>query len=153
MSLRRPFAAVLQQLRLSKGLQQQAIGGEVTQAYVSLLEAGKATANIDVTSALAHSLQLNPATLFGLAIAAEENRTPREVMLSAIAEMEELGLADTLLPSAPRVLEAPRVIEGRERKHQIQKLKAQGYSRAQVSRELGYGWTTVNRFWDDEAGN
>lgn len=151
MSLRRPFAAVLQLLRLSKGLQQQAVGGDVTQAYVSLLESGKATANIDVTEALAESLGISAATLFGLVIAAKHKKTPREVMLSVIAEMEQLGLADALMPQEPQVLEAPRVVEGRERKKQIQQLKARGYTRAQVSRELGYGWTTVDRFWEDKA--
>jgi DNA invertase Pin-like site-specific DNA recombinase len=90
---------------------------------------------------------VNAATFFGLVIAASQHQTPREVMLSAIAEMEALGLADTVLPAEPQKLEAPVVAEARERKDQVQRLKAQGYSRAQTARELGCSWTTVDRLW------
>lgn len=149
MSLRRPYAAVLQLLRKSKDLHQQAISGEVAQSYVSLLEASKANATVDVTKALADALGVNSATFFGLVIAASEQETPRKVMLAAIAEMEALGLADTVLPAKPEKLEAPRVTEGRHRMQQVQGLKAQGHSRAAVARELGCTWTTVNRLWGE----
>ncbi|MBC8785942.1 MULTISPECIES: helix-turn-helix domain-containing protein [Pseudomonas] len=147
MSLRRPYAAVLQLLRTSKGLHQYAIASEVAQSFVSNLEASKTTATVDSTKALADALQVNAATFFGLVIAASQHQTPREVMLSAIAEMEALGLADTVLPAEPQKLEAPVVAEARERKDQVQRLKAQGYSRAQTARELGCSWTTVDRLW------
>lgn len=147
MSLRGPYAAVLQLLRRSKGLHQHAIAGEVTQAYVSKLEASKTTATVDATKALADALEINPATLFGLVVAASQNQTPREVMVTAIAEMEALGLADSVLPIEPQKLEAPGVSAARERKNQVQRLKAQGYSRAEAARELGYTWTTINRLW------
>jgi len=153
MSLRRPYAAVLQLLRKSKGLHQLAISGEVAQPYVSLLEASKANATVDVTKSLADALGVNSATFFGLVIAASQQETPRNVMLAAIAEMEALGLADKVLPAKPDKLEAPRVIEGRQRMQQVQKLKAQGYSRAAVARELGCTWTTVNRLWGENADN
>jgi DNA invertase Pin-like site-specific DNA recombinase len=74
-------------------------------------------------------------------------------MLAAIAEMEELGLADLVLPAKPRKLEAPNVTESRLRKQQVQKLKVQGYSRAAVARELGCTWTTVNRLWGEKPDN
>ncbi|VVP91715.1 hypothetical protein PS925_01455 [Pseudomonas fluorescens] len=147
MSLRRPYAAVLQLLRTSKGLHQHAIASEVAQSFVSKLEASKTTATVDSTKALADALQVNAATFFGLVIAASQHQTPREVMLSAIAEMEALGLADSVLPDEPQKLEAPAVAEARERKDQVQLLKAQGYSRAEAARELGYTWTTINRLW------
>ncbi|NWA83286.1 transcriptional regulator [Pseudomonas sp. D2002] len=147
MSLRRPYAAVLQLLRTSKGLHQYAIASEVAQSFVSNLEASKTTATVDSTKALADALQVNAVTFFGLVIAASQHQTPREVMLSAIAEMEALGLADSVLPAEPQKLEAPVVAEARERKDQVQRLKAQGYSRAQTARQLGCSWTTVDRLW------
>jgi transcriptional regulator with XRE-family HTH domain len=153
MSLRRPYAAVLQLLRTAKGLPQYAIAGTVAQSHISLLESSKTTATVDVTEALANALQLGAATFFGMVVAASQQRTPREVLLAAIAEMEELGLADTHLPSEPQKLEPPRVIEAREKKRLIQDLKRQGYSRRQVARELGYSMTTVDRLWNDEPGS
>lgn len=150
MSLRRPYAAVLQLLRKSKGLHQHEIADEVAQSFVSKLEASKTTATVDSTKALADALQVNAATFFGLVIAASQHQTPREVMLGAIAEMEALGLADIVLPAEPQKLEAPAIAEARDRKGQVQRLKAEGYSRAEAARELGYSWTTVDRLW---AGN
>jgi transposase len=58
-----------------------------------------------------------------------------------------MGLADTVLPEEPQKLEAPTVVKARERKDQVQQLKAQGYSRSEAARELGYAWTTINRLW------
>jgi transcriptional regulator with XRE-family HTH domain len=153
MSLRRPYGAVLQLLRKSKELHQQAISEEVAQPYVSLLEASKANATVDVTKSLAEALGINAATFFGLVIAASQQQTPRSIMLAAIAEMEELGLADSVLPAEPQKLEAPNVSEGRQRKQQVQKLKAQGYSRAAIARELECTWTTVNRLWGEKPDN
>ena len=147
MSLRGPYAAVLQLLRRSKGLHQHAIAGDVTQAFVSKLEASKTTATVDTTKALADALEINPAALFGLVVASSQNQTPRQVMLAAIAEIEALGLADIVLPSEPQTLEAPGVSAARDRRAQVQRLKAQGYSRAEAARELGYTWTTINRLW------
>jgi transcriptional regulator with XRE-family HTH domain len=128
-------------------LHQHAIASEVAQSFVSNLEASKTTATVDSTKALADALHVNAATFFGLVIAASQHQTPREVMLSAIAEMEALGLADSVLPDEPQKLEAPAVAEARERKDQVQRLKAQGYSRAQTARQLGCSWTTVDRLW------
>lgn len=154
MSLRRPYAAVLQLLRRSKGLHQHAIAGEVAQSFISKLESSKTTASVDSTKALADALQMNAITFFGLVMAASQQQTPRETMLSAIAEMEALGLADAILPTEPQKLEAPVVAEARERKDQVQRLKVQGYSRAEAARELGYAWTTINRLWlaEEPAG-
>jgi transcriptional regulator with XRE-family HTH domain len=150
MSLRRPYAAVLQLLRKSKGLHQHAIAGAVAQSHISLIESSKTTASVDVTEELANALQLDVTAFFGMVIAASQQRTPRDVLLSAIGELEGLGLADTLLPSEAQKLEPPRVAESRQKKSQIQDLKSKGRSRAQVARELNFSWTTVNRLWDNE---
>lgn len=151
MSLRRPYAAVLQLLRTSKGLHQRALDGDVAQSYVSLLEASKSTASVDYTETLSKALEINPATFFGLVVAANQQQTPRSLMMAVIEEMEALGLADMVLPSEPQKLEAPNVSQSKNRKLQIQKLKIQGKSRAEVARELGCTWTTVNRLWGDKT--
>ena len=152
MSLRRPFAAVLQLLRNRQGLSQQAIAGKVAQAHVSLLETVKTTATVDVTNDLACALKVEATTFFAMVIAAEQRRSPRDILLSAIAELEGLGLADEILPEEPRKIEAPRVTAAREKWREIQALKAEGYNQSQVVRELGYAKATVWRLWSDEPG-
>ncbi|MNY37866.1 hypothetical protein D3C86_1724550 [compost metagenome] len=67
---------------------------------------------------VADALQVNPTGFFGLVIAASQHQPPREVMLSAIAEMKALGLADIVLPAGPQKIEAPVLAEARERKDQ-----------------------------------
>jgi transcriptional regulator with XRE-family HTH domain len=152
MSLRRPFAAVLQFLRNRKGLSQKAISGKVAQSHISLLETVKTTATVDVTVDLAQALELGAASFFALVIAVDQRKTAREILLSAIAELEKLGLADEVLPGEPQQLEAPRITAARDKWKAIQALKAKGFRKSQVVRELGYPNATVWRLWDDEPG-
>jgi len=152
MSLRRPFAAVLQLLRNHQGLTQRAIAGRITQNHISQLETAKTTATVDVAQDLASALNVEATTFFAMMIAAEQQRSPREILMSAIAELEGLGFADEVLPDAPRQLEAPRVVASREKWRAIQALKAKGYSQSDIARELGYAKGTVWRLWNDEPG-
>jgi transcriptional regulator with XRE-family HTH domain len=151
MSLRNPYAAVLQLLRTLGNRPQHAIAGnDVTQAHISLLEASKATATVDTTAALADALGVGATTFLGLVIAAQQQRTPREVLMAAMQDLERLELADTLLPAEPQKLAPPRVTAAKEKQLLIQDLKAQGLNRGQVEKALGYSKTTVARLW--EAG-
>lgn len=152
MSLRRPYAAVLQLLRNRQGLSQQEIAGKVAQSHVSQLETLKTTATVDVTNELASALNVEAITFFTLVIAANEQRAPRDVLLSALAELEALKLADEILPEQPRQLEPPRVAAAREKWLAIQVLKSKGYSQSQVVLELGYSKATVWRLWSNEPG-
>jgi len=153
MSLRRPFAAVLQLLRNHQGLTQRAIAGNITQNHISQLETAKTTATVDVANDLASALNVEAATFFSMVIAAEQRRSPREILLSAISELERLGLADAVLPEEPRQLEAPRVVASREKWRSIQALKAEGYSQSDIARKLHCHKATVWRLWNDEPGN
>ena len=84
-----------------------------------------------------------------MVIAADQKRSPREVLHSAILALEELGLADEQMPDEPSRLEPPRVAGAREKKRLVQELKARGMSRSEVVRELGYSTATVGRLWRD----
>ncbi|WP_460044594.1 transcriptional regulator [Pseudomonas sp. S2_H01] len=151
MSLRRPYAATLQLLRKSLNRAQHAIAGDVTQAHISLLESSKATATIDTTASLAKALEVDATTFFAMVIAAEQQRTPREVLLSALSDLERLRLADTLLPAEPQKLAPPRVTAAKQKQRLVQDLKNQGMSRSQVETALGFPKTTVARLWEDDG--
>ncbi|EPL16083.1 helix-turn-helix domain-containing protein [Pseudomonas sp. CF161] len=152
MSLRRPYAAVLQLLRTRQGLSQQEIAGKVAQSHVSQLETLKTTATVDVTNELASALKVEATTFFALVMAANHQQSARHVLLSALAEIEELGLADEILPQEPRQIEPPRVTAAREKWQAIQELKSKGYSQSQVVLQLGYSKATVWRLWSNEPG-
>lgn len=149
MSLRRPFAAVLQFLRVRQGFFQHAIAGGVTQSHISQLESLKTSATIDTTIELAAALNIEATAFFAMVVAADQKRSPREVLHSAISALEELGLADEQMPDKPSRLEPPRVAGAREKKRLVQELKARGMSRSEVVRELGYSTATVGRLWRD----
>lgn len=152
MSLRRPFAAVLQLIRNRQGLSQKAIAGKVAQSHVSLIETVKITATVDVMHDLAQALKVDATAFFAMVMAAEQRRTPREILLSAIVELEKNGLIDEVLPGEPQELAAPRVEGARKKWRAIQLLKDKGLSQRQVASELGYTKTTVGRLWDEEPG-
>lgn len=152
MSLRQSFAAVLQLLRTSKGLSQHATVGAVTQSQISRIESGQSTPNLDTTEALANALGIDTVALVAMAVAADKQQTPRDVLVAALTQLEMTRHIDTVPPSQPQQLEAPRVVEGRETRRQVQSLKSEGKTRAQVARELGCSWTTVQRLWGDGDG-
>lgn len=152
MSLRRPFAAVLQLLRNRQDLSQKAISGAVAQSHVSLLETAKITATVDVMEDLASALNVQPTSFFAMVNAAKQRGTPREILLSAIAELEGLDLADEIPPAQALELEARKLTAAREKWRAIQVLKAKGFTQRQVADELGYAKTTVGRLWNEEPG-
>jgi transcriptional regulator with XRE-family HTH domain len=152
MSLRRPFAAVLQLLRNRQDLSQKAISVAVAQSHVSLLETAKITATVDVMEDLAEALNVQATSFFAMVNAAKQRRTPREILLSAIAELEGLDLADEVLPEEAVQLEARKLSAAREKWRAIQVLKAKGFTQRQVADELGYTKTTVGRLWNEEPG-
>lgn len=135
-----------------QGLTQRAISGKITQNHISQLDTAKTTATIDVANDLASALNIEAATFFSMVIAAEQRRSPREILMSAISDLERLGLADAVLREEPRQLEAPRVVASGETWRSIQALKAEGYSQSDIVRKLRCHKATVWRLWNDEPG-
>lgn len=147
MSLRKSYAAVVQLLRTRKGLSQAKLAGSLTQAHVSELELGRSSATIEMSARLASALKVEPITLLALAAASHEKCTVREALLSALAEAESLGLADTLLPTEPQVMDPSRVLEAKRKWLAVQELKAKGLSQSEAAKHLGMPESTLRRLW------
>jgi len=81
MSLRGPFAAVLQLLRSQQGLSQYSIAGSVAQSHISNLESFKTSATVDTKSELATALDVEVTAFFAMAVASEQRRSPRKILL------------------------------------------------------------------------
>lgn len=86
MLLRKAYAAVLQLLRTRLGLSQHDIALTVTQSHVSQLEAVKTSATMEVSQELAEALHLHlhPVSLLALVLAAQDQRSAREILLLAL---------------------------------------------------------------------
>jgi transcriptional regulator with XRE-family HTH domain len=147
MSLRKSYAAVVQLLRTQKGLSQAKLAGPITQAHVSELELGRSSATVETSAHLASSLGIEPVTLLALTVASHEQRSTREVLLASLAEAEALGIADAALPTEPRVMTPPVVLEAKRKWLAVQELKAKGLSQSEAARQLGIPESTLRRLW------
>jgi transcriptional regulator with XRE-family HTH domain len=148
MSVREAYAATMQWLRMRQGLSQRDLYGQAAdQAHISRLEAGKVSPTIDLTADLARALGLKPLSFVSMVAAADESKTARVVLAETLAELEQLGLADTAFPGKPQKLEAPQSVAAAQKRKAIQELKEAGLTQAEASRQLGIHEATVRRHW------
>ncbi|ENY79699.1 Fis family transcriptional regulator [Pseudomonas putida TRO1] len=150
MLLRQSFAAVLQLLRMRKGISQPSISKHVDQRTVSKLELAKSSVSLETSYKLASGLQVEATTLIALTVASHDHRTAREILLSSLAEIEALELADIALPEHPESKTPLNVSAAREKLQAVQQLKAKGTTQAEAARELGLPESTVRRMWHQE---
>ncbi len=132
-------------------MSQHEVAGAITQSHISQLEAAKTSATIETTVELAKALRIEPIALFALVQAADSQRTVRHAVEQAMQELEEAKLLDVPLPSAPTSMRHPRVEKAAQAREQVQALKAQGKTQAEVITELGLPRSTVSRHWNREV--
>ena len=150
MSLRYSFGASLQLLRTRKGLFQEDIanvGGSVSQPHVSNLELGKSAVTLDSSYQLAAALNVEPITLLALTLASHKHVTAREMLLTALAELDALELADSSLPTEPAELPRHGTDSARKKLEAVHDLKKRGFTQAQAVKELGIPESTLRRLW------
>ena len=153
MSLRMAYAAMLQFVRTRRGLLQQDIAVRVAHSHISQLEAVKTSASLEVHQDLAAALSLNPVTFLALVQASYEHKSAREILQTALQELEELALLDELLPDKPKKLKSPQMEDSERKREAVLKLKNEGYKQVEVVKMLGMPKSTVGRFWyADENG-
>ncbi len=147
MSLRYSFAAVLQLLRLRKGITQPAMTKHVNQQTVSKLEMARSSVSLETSYKLAAGLEIETVTLVALTIASHDRRTARDILLASLAEVEGLDLADVAVPAEPERLTPMNISGAREKLEAVQKLKAKGLTQVEAARQLGMPESTLRRFW------
>lgn len=102
---------------------------------------------LDVGLKLAAALDLELTALIALTVSRESNRTPRDVLLASLAEIEALELADTVLSSEPERKIPLNVSSARKKWQAVQKLKAQGFTQSDARKQLALPESTVRRLW------
>ncbi|MCO7524883.1 helix-turn-helix domain-containing protein [Pseudomonas asiatica] len=153
MSLRYSFAAVLQLLRLRKGITQPAMTKHVNQQTVSKLEMARSSVSLDTSYKLAAGLEIETVTLVALTIASHDRRTARDILLASLAEVEGLDLADVAVPAEPERLTPMNISRAREKLEAVQKLKAKGMTQVEAARHLGMPESTLRRLWHYVSDN
>lgn len=149
MSIQEGFAAALRLIRATKGLTQKDLTGKVTGSHVSQLESGKTSPTVKAAGELAQALGITPSALLAVAVAADSEVTPKEVLVRAISELENLGLADQIPPPSAQNMDRthPTSVRAAATRAQVQELKSQGHRQVDVAKELGIPRTTVQRHW------
>ncbi|PYD20420.1 helix-turn-helix domain-containing protein, partial [Pseudomonas syringae] len=104
MSIQEGSAAALRLIRAAKGLNQKDLSGQVTGSHVSQLESGKTSPTVKAAAELAQALGITPSALLAVAVAADSKVTPKEVLVRAISELENLGLADKIPPPSAQAM-------------------------------------------------
>ena len=95
MELKKAFGLAVRDIRLSKGLPQEALGP--SQPFVSDLERGMKSPSLEKIHELASSLGIHPSTLFiYCCIKADEVKGPKEDILARVKdELEAIELSKT----------------------------------------------------------
>ncbi|HGA2318593.1 TPA: transcriptional regulator [Pseudomonas putida] len=147
MSLRYSFAAVLQLLRLRKGMTQPAMTKHVNQQTVSKLEMARSSVSLETSYKIAAGLEIETVTLVALTIASHDRRTARDILLASLAEVEGLDLADVAVPAEPEQQTPMNISRARQKLQAVHELKAKGLTQVEAARQLGMPESTLRRLW------
>lgn len=147
MSLRKAFAASLQQLRVGLGRSQRDAALTIDQSHLSRLETAQRSATVESTVEISDALGIQPMSFLALVFAADESCPARQVLLSALAELEELELADALLPAEPEQSSSTMASRTHKRWEAVQAQKRAGATQSETAALLGISTSAVGRLW------
>ena len=150
MSLRKAYAATLQWLRVRRGLSQADFQDKADQGHISRLEASAVSVSVDLSADLAQALGLRPLSFLTLVAAADEGKTARSALNDALAELQQLGVLDEVLPREPQTLVPPQTAAVVEKLRKVKELKRAGLTQTEISEKLRMPRTTVRRLWHAE---
>lgn len=147
MSVRTAFAAALKVLRKKRGLTQHALSGAITQSHISQMENGKTSPSLEAIIDLAGAMGLSPVAFMALVSAAQDELTPDEVLELAKKDLHSISLLKVAIPLEAKAKVHPGVVAAAQARKKVQKLKDQGFSQADIARELEMAESTVRRHW------
>jgi transcriptional regulator with XRE-family HTH domain len=145
--LRIAFAHALRFMRRHNSVHQADFEGGVSQSHVSRLEKGESSVTLEKLEEIAAHLGVHPLSLVTLAWGASEQIAPTDLLERVRSELESVdGLAQPIvLDDQPAV--HPRILQAGKVRDEVQRLKALGHTKAEVSRILGIAKSSAARHW------
>lgn len=145
--LRTAFASALRFMRRHSSVLQADFEGGVSQSHISRLERGESSVTLERLEEIAAHLNVHPLSLIALTCGASEQMPPAELLERVRQELESLdGLFQPIaLDDQPAV--HPRIIEAAKVRDEVQRLRALGHTKAEISRLMGIAKSTVARHW------
>ncbi|VVO01230.1 helix-turn-helix domain-containing protein [Pseudomonas fluorescens] len=147
MSVRTAFAVALKLLRTKRGLTQHELSQKVDQSHVSRIENEKTSPSLEAIIELARVLELSPVALMALVCGAQDKLIAGDVLKIAEKDLRSLALLKVSIPLEIQETSHPRVATAAQAREEVQTLKAEGFSQAEIARKLGMAKTTVQRHW------
>ncbi|MDD1963878.1 helix-turn-helix transcriptional regulator [Pseudomonas putida] len=145
--LRTAFAHALRLLRRHHSVHQADFEGGVSQSHISRLEKGETSVTLEKLEEIAAQLGVHPLSLAALAWGGSQQIAPAELLERVRAELESVdGMTQPIsLDDQPAV--HPRIVQAEKVRDEVQRLKALGHSKAEVSRLMGIAKSTTARHW------
>lgn len=145
--LRQAIAAALIHVRQQQHVLLTDLEEGVTASHLSRVERTERGVTVEKLDEIARQLGVHPLTLLALAYGADEVVRPTDLLKQVSKEVATLGGALAPLVIKPESRTHSRVAAANERREQVQRLKSQGMTRAEVARELGVSKQTAGRHW------
>lgn len=145
--LRQAIAAALTHVRQQQQILLTDLEEGVTAAHLSRVERSERGVTVEKLDAIARQLGVHPLTLLALAYGADEVVRPTELLKQVSKEVATLGGSIAPLEIKPESRTHSRVAAANERREEVQRLRGQGLTKAEVARELGVSKQTVARHW------
>lgn len=119
----------------------------VSQSHISRLERGESSVTLERLEEIAGHLNVHPLSLIALTWGASEQIPPAELLERVRQELESFEglLRPIALDDQPAV--HPRIIAAEKVRSEVQRLKALGHTKAEISRLVGIAKSTVARHW------
>lgn len=145
--LRTAFAHALRLMRRHHSVHQADFEGGVSQSHVSRLEKGESSVTLEKLEEISAQLGMHPLSLAALAWSGSQQIAPAQLLERVRAELESVGgfAQPLILDSQPAV--HPRIIDAEKVHDEVQRLKALGHTKAEVSRIMGIAKSTAARHW------
>lgn len=154
MLLKEALAAALRGARAHQGLDYEDLAGATHRTYVGMLEQARANPTLEKLDEISEYLGLDLLTMVALAIAAQGDELPADVVRRTalkVREFEETGgwvLVEEQLKDGKLIKRSQGKPKQPLNAQSVRALKAQGLDRKTVSETLGIARSTVQKYWN-----
>lgn len=154
MQLKEALAAALRGARAHQGLDYEDLAGATHRTYVGMLEQARANPTLEKLDEIADYLGLDLLTVVALAMAAQSNETPSDVLKRTALKAREFEATGGWALVEEQFSDGKLIKRSQGKPKQplnaksVRALKAQGLDRKTISETLGIARSTVQKYWN-----
>lgn len=154
MHLKEALAGALRGARAHEGLNYEELAGAAHRTYVGMLEQARANPTLEKLDEIAEYLGLDLLTMIALALAAQSDELPSDVLQRAalhIKSFEATGgwqLVKDQFTNGKLVKRSQGKPKQPLNADSIRALKTQGFDKKTIAEKLGISLSTVNKYWN-----